>query len=233
MPRQEADHHVGGHVARELAMYKRFSAVLTTGSVALTMGLTATSPPAVATTTTWTVKPGGSFSVSGSGDLKDAKTGEPVKCTSIKLAGMLKSGSGLSGSGIGSVTSASFNHCATGAIPVTVSIGSGSLPWEVNALKYDPTTGVTTGSLEDIDLKYQFPAFFCNGSLHVDGTAADANNGLIKLSYNNGTGNLKLLGPGGNLHSWAVTGCSVYRNGDAQKPSGNTAMSPEQKITSP
>jgi hypothetical protein len=162
--------------------------------------------------------------------VKDVKTGTIAKCTSVTLSGKLKSGSGLSGAGIGSVTSASFTGCTIGAIGVTVKIGSGSLPWEVNALSFNSTTKTGTGSLEDVDLRAS--ATGCTAAL--DGTALGSNNGLTKFTYSDSTGKLTLLGTGGNLHSWGVVGCfGLVNNGDAQQASGSTTLTPKQTITSP
>jgi hypothetical protein len=210
-------------------MRKRLTAVLlSTGAAAFALTLGATT--AMATDATWTVKPGGAFSFSGSGQVKDTKTGTVAKCTSIKLSGTLMSGHGLSGAGIGTITTASFTGCTIATISVTVTIGSGSLPWEMNALSYNSTTGVTTGSIEDIDLHASTTG--CSATL--DGTAAGANNGLTKITYTNSTGKIKLLGGGGNLHSWAVSGCfGLVNNGDAQQASGSGTVTPKQTITSP
>jgi hypothetical protein len=211
-------------------MRKRIATLLAAGgATALTVGLIAT--PSFATAkATWTVSPGGTISVSGSAQVKDATTGTVAKCTSLSLGGTLKSGSSLAGAGIGSITSASFTGCTIGTIPVTVAIGAGSLPWEVNALSYSSATGTTTGSLEDIDLRAS--ATGCTAAL--DGTALGANNGLTKFKYVNSTGKLTLLATGGNLHSWGVTGCfGLVNNGDVQQASGSGTLTPKQTIHSP
>jgi hypothetical protein len=212
-------------------MPKRLTAVLlSSAAAALALSLGSTTAMASSIAATWTVSPGGTVSASGSGQVKDAKTGTIAKCTSIKVGGTLKKGSGLSGAGIGSITSASFTGCTIGAIAVTVKIGTGSLPWELNALSYNATTGVTTGSLEDIDLRAS--ATGCTAAL--DGTALGANNGLTKFTYTNSTGKLKLVGTGGNLHSWGVVGCfGLVNNGDVQQASGTETVSPKQTIHSP
>jgi hypothetical protein len=211
-------------------MRKRIVTLLAAGgAAALTVGLTA-APSFATAVTTWTVSPGGTISVSGSAQVKDATTGTIAKCTSLQLGGTLKSGTGLSGASIGMITSASFTGCTIGAIGVTVAIGAGSLPWEVNALSYNATTGVTTGSLEDIDLRAS--ATGCTAAL--DGTALGSNNGKTKFHYSNSTGKLTLVGSGGNLHSWGVVGCfGLVNNGDVQQASGSGALTPKQTITSP
>jgi hypothetical protein len=211
-------------------MHKRITALLAAGgAAALAVGVIAT--PSFATAkATWTVSPGGTISVSGSAQVKDASTGTVAKCTSLQLSGTLKSGSGLSGASIGSITSASFTGCTIGTIGVTVAIGAGSLPWEVNALSYNATTGTTTGSLEDIDLRASTTG--CSAAL--DGTALGANNGLTKFHYSNSTGKLTLVGTGGNLHSWGVVGCfGLVNTGDVQQASGSGALTPKQTIHSP
>jgi hypothetical protein len=211
-------------------MHKRITTLLAAGgAAALAVGLTA-APSFATAKATWTVSPGGTISVTGSAQVKDATTGTIAKCTSLSLGGTLKKGSGLSGSSIGMITSASFTGCTIGTIAVTVAIGAGSLPWEVNALTYNATTHTTTGTLEDIDLRASTTG--CSAAL--DGTALGSNNGKTKFTYSNTTGTLKLLGSGGNLHSWGVVGCfGLVNNGDVQQASGSGSLTPKQTITSP
>jgi len=210
-------------------MRKRLTAVLlTSGAVAVAIGLGTTTALASNTAATWSVSPGGSFSFSGSGQVKDATTGTVAKCTSIKLSGTLKKGHGLSGSKIGSITTASFTGCTIATITVTVT--TNGLPWKMNATSFNATNGVTTGNISGIDLGASAPG--CTTVL--DGTAAGANNGKTKITYTNSTGKIKLLGTGGNLHSWAVNGCfGLINNGDVQQASGSGAVTPKQTITSP
>ena len=60
----------------------------------------------------WTVRPGGSVSLtSGRLNVRDSRTGTVLDCTSSHVSGTLKHGSGLSGTGIGSVTSGSLTQC--------------------------------------------------------------------------------------------------------------------------
>jgi len=209
-------------------MLKRISAIAVTGGAvaALTIGL---SGPSFANSinATWTVSPGGAVSASGSAQVKDASTGTIAKCTSLKLSATLKSGSGLSGTAIGSITSGSFTGCTISTI--SVSVASNGFPWKLNATSYNATTGVTSGTISGIDLV----ATTTGCSATLDGTAAGANNGKVKVTYTNSSGVLKLTG-GVNLHSWAVSGCfGLVNNGDVQKASGSTTVTPKQTITSP
>jgi hypothetical protein len=210
-------------------MRKRLSAILISSGAAAAVALGTTAALASSINATWTVSPGGSFSSSGSGQVKDATTGTVAKCTSISLNGTLKSGSGLSGTGIGSVTSASFSGCTIGTIGVNVAVHG--LPWKLNAKKFSSTTGVTTGNVTGIDLV----ATTTGCSATLDGTAAGANNGITGIKYSNSTGKITLTsGSGANLHSWGVVGCfGLVNNGDIQKASGTLTVSPKQTITSP
>jgi hypothetical protein len=207
-------------------MRKRFTAVLLSGGAALALGLSTTAAMASNVDATWSVSPGGATKAAGSGQVKDTKTGTVAKCTSIKMSATLKHGKGLSGAGIGTIKSGTFSGCTIAT--VSVKVASHNLPWKLNAVSYKG--GVTTGTITGIDLKATAPG--CTATL--DGTKAGAGDGKIKVTYNNSTGTLKLLGSGGNLHSWGVSGCfGLVKNGDPQKASGSLKVSPKQKITSP
>lgn len=210
-------------------MRKRLTAVLlTSGAAALALSLGATTAMASSANITWSVTPGGSFSFSGSAQVKDATTGTIAKCTSLKMSGTLKSGHGLSGAGLGTIKTASFTGCTIATVAVTVAVHG--LPWKENATSFNATSGVTTGNISGIDLVATAPG--CSATL--DGTAAGANNGKTKITYTNSTGKIKLLGSGGNLHSWAVSGCfGLVNNGDVQQASGSGTVTPKQTITSP
>jgi hypothetical protein len=177
---------------------------------------------------TWSVSPGGSVTASGSAQVKDTTTGTIAKCTSLELDATLASGSGLPGAGIGSITSGSFTGCTIATI--SVSVASNGFPWQLNATSYNSSTGVTTGTITGIDLVATAPG--CSATL--DGTAAGADNGKIKVTYTNSTGVLKLLSTGGNLHDYAVSGCfGLVNNNDPEDASGTTKVTPKQTITSP
>jgi hypothetical protein len=207
-------------------MRKRLTAALLAGGTALALGLGTTA--AMAVTATWTVKPGGSFSFAGSAQVKDTKTTTVAKCTSVKLSGTLKSGKGLSGTGIGTISKGTFTGCTVGGIAVTVAVHG--LPWKENAMSYNSTSGVTTGTISGIDLVASTTG--CKATL--DGTGAGKNNGVTKITYTNSTGKIKLLASGGNLHSYAVSGCfGLINNGDPQQASGSGTVTPKQTITSP
>jgi len=208
-------------------MLKRISAIAVAGGA--TVALLAGGTPSFAITAgTFTVSPGGAATASGTAQVKDTKTGTIAKCSSLNLSATLKKGSGLKGAKIATITTGSFTGCKIGTIAVSVAVKG--LPWYLNAVSYNASTGVTTGTITGIDLVAT--ATGCSATL--DGTAAGADNGKVKGTYTNSTGVLKLLTTGGNLHAWGVVGClGLINNNDPAQPSGSTTVSPKQTITSP
>jgi len=215
-----------------MTILKRAGSVLVT-SVALAgvVGLSAGSAVAAtnaAVAATWTVKPGGSITAkAGKTTLKDTKTGTVLTCKSSTGKGTVKKGSGLSGSGIGSITSMTFSTC-TGPLSLTFTVKTSHLPWKLNAVSYK--SGVTTGTITGIHATLSGPG--CTAT--VDGTGATKNNGMVKATYTNSTGKLTTLTTGGNLHVYNVSGCAgLINSGDASTFSGSYAITPKQTITSP
>ena len=89
---------------------------------------------------------------------------------------------------------------------------------------------VTTGTISGIELL----ATGTGCKAELDGTGAGKHNGVTQVTYTNSTGKLALLGPGGNLHSYAVTGCfGLIMNNDVQQAAGSGGVTPKQTITSP
>ena len=210
-----------------MAILKRTGSVLFVGAaIAGVIGLSAA--PAVAAT--WTVKPGGSVAATaGKTTLTDTRSGVALSCTSSKGAATLKSGSGLSGTGIGSITSLTFNSC-TGPLGLMFTVTTSHFPWSLNAVSFNSTSGVTTGTITGIHATLTGPS--C--SAVVDGTGATADNGMVSGTYTNSTGALKPLTTGGNLHIYNVSGCAgLIRTGDSTTFSATYAVSPKQTITSP
>lgn len=206
-------------------MGKRIAAALfSAGVAALTIGLSATS--SLAAGATWTVSPGGAVTgKAGTTTLTDTTSGISLSCTSSKLKASLKSGKGLPGKGIGTVTSAAFSNCTV--LSVTISLSSGTVAWKLNASSF--SSGTTSGTITGIHLAVK--SSVC--SAVVDGTGATAHNGKVGVKYSNKTHVLKIL-PQGNLHVYRVSGCGgAISNGDAGTITGSYAVSPVQKITSP
>jgi len=209
-----------------MAIRKRTGSALILGAVTVAMiGLAAA--PALAVTATWTVKPGGSITAkAGTTTLKDKNTGSTLSCTSSSGKGTAKSGSGLSGAGIASITALSFSTCK-GPLGLTFTVKTTGFPWKLNAASF--SSGVTTGTITGIHATLTGPS--C--SAKVGGATASAA-GTVAATYTNSTGKLATKTTGGNLHVWNVSGCAnLIHSGDATTFSGSYAISPKQTITSP
>jgi hypothetical protein len=197
--------------------------LLTAVPAALALGLAA--GPASAATT-WTVSPGGPVTGhAGPTQLKDTTTKEAaINCASSSARGTLRSGSGLPGTGLGSLTAVSFSGgCYT--------LTAGHLPWHVNAGSYSAGTGATTGTITGIHLAFTDPGF-CDFA--ADGTSATAGDGTVHFEYSNRTSKLRILPTGSNLHIYHVNGCGgVFHDGNAAALSGTYVITPPQAITSP
>jgi hypothetical protein len=176
---------------------------------------------------TWTVKPGGAITAkAGKTTLTDKSTGSQLSCASSNSKGTVKKGSGLSGAGIGSITTLSFSNCI-GPLGLSFTVTNSHFPWKLNAVSF--ASGVTTGTITGIHSKLSGPS--CSAA--VDGTGATANNGKVTAKYSNGTGKLTTTGAG-NLHVYNVSGCAgLIRSGDAVSFKGAYTISPKQTITSP
>jgi hypothetical protein len=198
---------------------------------ALTLTATA-SAGATATCKPWTISPGGNITATSSKiTLTDTASGIPLTCTSSHASGTLMSGSWLPGTGLGSITTLSFNKC-TDPISLTFSVASNALPWSLNARYYGSGSGVTHGTLTGIGITITGINSSCDAT--ADGTAAGADNGRVNITYTNSTGKLKILPTGGNLHIYNVSDCpSGINSGDATSLAGTYKVTPAQTITSP
>jgi len=196
--------------------------LLAAGAAALTLGA-GSSPAAVAR---WTVSPGGSFTgKAGTTELANTTTGNAaIICASSSVQGTFKSGSGLPGTGIGSITVARFRQ---GCFTLT----AGRLPWKVNARSYQSGTGTTVGTITGVHLRFTDPTF-CDFT--ADGTSATAGDGTVRFQYANGAGRLQVVRAGSNLHIYQVQGCGgAFHDGDTAALSGTYMIAPVQAITSP
>ena len=185
---------------------------------------------AVLAAATWTVRPGGPVSMkSGKFTLTDTATSAALTCPSSALSGTLKSGSGLPGTGIGSITTVHSIECPSPLGPTWILMAR-DLPWHLNAWSYTAMTGVVTGSLSHLQIAFSGPS--CTAV--IDGTSGTASDGTVKVRYTNSTGLLKLLTTGGNLHFYNVRGCAgLVITGDSATLSATFTVSPKQAITSP
>jgi hypothetical protein len=184
--------------------------------------------PALAATT-WTVKPGGSFTAkAGTTTITDTTLKLPVTCTSSAIKGKLKAGSKLSGTGLGTVSSIAFTNCASGELSLTL---TGTMP--LNATAWNATKKVATMTITKIHGTFTVSAISCTAT--IDGTSATAKNGMVTATFTNGTDTLKVSATGGNLHLYNVSsGCTSgagIHNKDAVNFTGSYKVSPKQTIT--
>lgn len=212
--------------------WKRVGSGLVAGAAAaLLIGTTVGS--AVAATPTWTVKPGGAITgTAGKTTLiaKGPAGNIPLVCNSSATKAVLKKGSKLAGAGIGSITSVTFTKCNGLGLAFTVKTSATTkAPWKLNAVKYNKTTGVTTGTITGIKAILTGPS--CKADV---GGTTKTNTGTVAVTYSNKTHKLVVLSSGGTLHIWNVNGClGVIKNGDVSQFSGTYLVKPTTTITSP
>ena len=145
------------------------------------------------------------------------------------MSGKLKSGSGLPGAKIASITAWSFGPCDFGGQQFyTVENDSALFPYPLNAESYDAASGETTATVTGI--AGDMMGTGC--SLTIGGTT-DMTTGQVETVYTNST--RKLVTSGGTLHFWNVgSGClGLYNTGDHVTISGTYTITPRQAITSP
>jgi hypothetical protein len=190
--------------------------------------ITMAAAPTLATSAkTWTVKPGGTIAGAAKNVVvTDATAGQSVTCATSSAAGSLKTGSGLSGTGIGSITSIAFNNCSILGMSISVTL-TGTMP--INATAYNATTKVVTETITKIHGSLN--ASGCSAT--VDGTAATANNGTVKAKFMDTGSKLKVLSTGSTLHLYNVNCFGVINNGDSVNFTGTYTVKPAQTITSP
>lgn len=213
--------------------YLRISLAIPAAAMTAALGVTT-----ALAATTWTVNPGGSITViSGRVTIKDVPNGSLFTCPKSTLKATLKSGSGLPGTGIGSVSAVTFpplnpmRHACTGPLDTTWKLTMTHLPMTLNATSYSASTGTTTGLITGIHATLTGPS--C--TMVYDGTAAGKDNGSLQVSYVNSTHKLTYL-TGGNLHVYNVTGCGFlpgFNDGDKVTITGAGKVTPAQTITSP
>jgi len=141
-------------------------------------------------------------------------------------AGLFNTGSGLSGTGIGTVTSLTVSGCSVLGMSISVTI-TGKMP--VNAVSFNSAKKTVSMTLTKIH--GSLSANGCKAT--IDGTGATAHNGKVKATYTDGTGKLKVLAAGGNLHLYNVNCSGVINSGDSVNFSTTYTLAPKQTITSP
>ncbi|WP_327291421.1 hypothetical protein [Streptomyces sp. NBC_01198] len=203
------------------------SSLVTGAALAAAIGLAA-SPASAAGT--WTVTGGGSFKATASHPiLKDTNTGTTLNCTSSAAGGSATNGTGLSGTNIAAISSLSFTGC-TGPAGISFNVAPQGLPWHLNAVSYNASTGVTTGTLTGVIAKL---TGLCNATFaSPSGSTTGAS---LNATYTNGTHTLAITG--GNLKAYSVSGIclGLINNNDLAVFTGNYVVTPPTslKLTSP
>lgn len=202
-------------------------ALFTGAATAVAIG--ASAGVALAVAITFTITPGGVISAkAGTTTLTDTNTGSVLTCTSSTSKGTLKTGKGISGASLGTITAQTFTNCS-GPLGLTFTVKTSHFPWTLSGTSYNATKGVTTGFINGIKATLTGPS--C--SLAVGGATATSV-GKVKVTYTNSTGKLAVLATGGTLHVWNVKGCAgLINTGDASQFVGAYVTTPKQKITSP
>ncbi|AUG81156.1 hypothetical protein CFP65_6503 [Kitasatospora sp. MMS16-BH015] len=205
---------------RKLTKTSMVAAAALTAALGMTASATAAG--------TWTATPGGAWTAKAtSPKLVDTATGTQLSCASSSAAGTLGSGSGLNGTGISSITSVSWTSC-TGPLGITFAVTAQGLPWSLNAVSYNATTGVTTGNITGV--KAHISGAGCTADF---AGATSTSTATLNGTYNNSTHTLSLSG--GNLHAYNVSGSclGLLNSGDAGNYTANYVLAGAQTITQP
>jgi len=194
----------------------RVALAAATAMAALTLSATS----ALATATTYTVSPGGSYSgTAGTTTFTDNNTGNELSRTSGKASGTLESGSGLSGTDIGTITSTTFSKC-TGPLGLSFTVKQVGT-WDINITS--SSGGISDGFISSVDATLSGP--LCSATV----------TGSADASYSNSTGVLTLKPVSGSGHVLTVSGVSgclgLINNGDTSSFDGAYTISPAQTIT--
>jgi hypothetical protein len=215
----------------------RARVLFATAAAAAAVALTASQAMAA----TWTVTGGGTVHSSLSKgttlsiSVKTTSLGTiTLTCKASTLSGTVPNGKGLSGTGIGHITGATFGSSSSKCTGPLGSTGTGTITkgtkWALNAVSY--SSGVTTGTITSVSatVSFQDPLGSC--------TAVAA--GTVKGTYTNSTGILKLTSGALTVKSSSGSGCGGSLNGDSASLSTGTggynvlnAAGGHPKITSP
>lgn len=135
--------------------------------------------PASAAPATWTIDPGGPFTgTAGTTVLEVQESGVQLSCESAGATGEAKVGSGHSNP-LATLSDTDFNNCS-GPFGLTFEVNHGGV-WTLNGDSYNASTGVTTGSIDNIVADITGPGCVAQVTGSVDAT------------YTNGAAELRVL----------------------------------------
>jgi hypothetical protein len=209
-----------------LMTFSRPARILLSGMAACLV-VSFTAGPALAAAT-WTIRPGGAFTLGTViATIQDPKTGAAITCRSGNLTGTLKSGSGLNGASAGRISGGALNKCS-GPGPLNWKITLLDLPWNINLISYNGSTGRVHGTISHMEIR----AVNLGCGFVIDGTSGGASHGKVNFTYSDPIHRVKTSG--GNLHIFNVNGCGgLLANGDPASLTASFTLAPAQTITNP
>jgi hypothetical protein len=173
------------------------------------------------------VSPGGHFTATRSPwTFTNATTGATVTCSSLTLGGTLTSSASTL---IGNVTTTTATAC-TGPAGIAFTLAFQGLPWRIDELAYNATTGVATGTVTGVRVLVS-SSVLCSAT--ISGPSGPTSPGTLNWSHGNATPqNLTITG-NGPLRVFNATGClGLMNNGDAVNiGTGVHTLSPPQTIS--
>lgn len=219
-------------------MNRRARRTLTTTSlisaaVAVTM--------AAGITATWTFLPGGeitAFNVGDAGAVTDR--GTVVTCTTSTVKVSAKSGSGLSGQDIGSISEMTLegndsdpsdSRCLSTPGGIFIRIMLRDLPWKFSVESYDPASGEVSGKVTGVKAGFQG-----SDGCSAEFTAPGGGPGEVFVTYSNSEGTVRTDPTRFSLVATTLTGTcdpDLIAIGDGLAAAGIWEVQPKQEVTSP
>lgn len=208
---------------------RKFSVAGMVAGLALVLSLAPTSAAsAELAADTWTVTPGGAFSVSAPAQIRNVTKNWTINCSSLAVTGSLPSGSDLPAFPLISIDTYDFSGC-TGPNGLTFTFTGNDLSWELFGETYDPAAGKTTGTFFNIGLDI---AASNNCVFHLRDSNGDA--GTADATFTNSDSSYEWAG--GNLQiafvNFACTS-DLVSVGDQIVFSADFTLNPAQTISSP
>ena len=201
--------------------------LLAGGAAAAAIGLSATTSLA-ATQLTWSVSPGGKFTgrQSGKVTIGDTNTKKSLVCLKSTGTGKFESGTGLSGTGIGSVKTLTDTNC-TDASGGTYTVTPTGLPWALNATNYFVTKNTVYGTMTGIGFTITGAA--CTATIAGD---TSTTTGTIVIHIHNSPSKLKFEAAGGDLRVYVTSGCTgLFKTGNKITIDNGYGLTPAETIT--
>jgi hypothetical protein len=172
------------------------------------------------------VSPGGPYrATKAPWTASDPVSAAGLSCTSLTLAGTLAS---APGSLIGTVTSASATGCSMSG-GITFSLSFQGLPWTIDELTYNGSTGVSTGTITGFIARLNG---LCSATL--SGAGGPTSPGILAWSHDNGIPQILDVTGSGPLRASSVSGVClglINNNDPVTVGGGPYALSPPQTIS--